>query len=283
MAGHAQLEALGVSARAVERRLAAARLRPLHRGVYLVGHSPPTLHARWMAAVLACGPDALLSHTDAAALWGLRPPGSGDIHVTVPRRSARRHEGIRIHRPRRLDPDDVAGQDGIPCTSWPRTLLDCATTLPPHQLARAVERADDQQLWDTIKLDALLTSHPNHPGARRLRRALAEHRPGTVTDSDLEARFHHLCRQAGIPRPLTNAWLQLRDGRWIRPDARWPDHHLIVEVDGYDVHRRRRTFRSDRVRDADLQELGYVVVRVTEEDLDEPAAVLARLRRLLYT
>lgn len=171
--------------------------------------------------------------------------------------------------------------DAIPTTTWARTLLDLAAVVPPHHLARALERAEDQQLLDVRPLDALLTSHPTRAGTRSLRVALDAHRPDIHTRSDNEALLLHLCREASLPAPLVNSALDLGN-RTVHPDARWPTHRLIVEVDGYQHHRTRTAFGRDRARDADLQELGYRVIRVTDEDLHRrPGDVLARLRRLL--
>lgn len=164
-----------------------------------------------------------------------------------------------------------------------RTLLDLAVVVPENQLLRALERADDQRLLDRRPLDALLAAHPTRAGARRLRAALGEHADQDgLSESELEARFHELCRRAKLPRPRINAWTQLPHGRWIRPDALWPDERLIVEVDSFRHHRSRGRFESDRHRDAELQELGLRVIRTTDRQLRQAADELAaRLQRML--
>lgn len=234
-----------------------------------------------MAAVLACGLGAVLSHRDAAALWGLRPCNRAHIDVAVPSRSTRRHAGIALHRPRTLPVEETTTVDAIPTTTWAWTLLDLAAVVPPHHLARALERAEDQQLLDVRLLDALLSRHPTRAGTRSLRAALQVHRPDVHTKSDNEALLLHLCREAKLPIPLVNSALDLGD-RTVHPDARWPNHRLVVEVDGYQHHRTRTAFRRDRIRDADLQERGYRVIRVSDEDLHRrPGELRARLHRLL--
>jgi predicted transcriptional regulator of viral defense system len=134
-----QLSALGFSARGIEEWVRTKRLIRLHQGVYAVGHDRLTRKGYWLAAVLACGPGARLSHRSAAALWELRQSGGGLIDVTVPSRAGRiRRKGIRIHRSGRLGPHEATERDGIPVTTVARTLLDLADALDLQALRRAV-------------------------------------------------------------------------------------------------------------------------------------------------
>lgn len=151
--------------------------------------------------------------------------------------------------------DDTTVIDAIPCTTWPRTLLDLAAVVPGHRLEQALHRADDQQLLDMRPLLVLLAAHPTRPGTRRLR--LAAYAPGDRPESELEISFHRLCAEAQLPKPHVNRWIALPDGRMIRPDTLWPDHRLVVEVDSPKHHGSRHGLESDRLRDADLLEAGY--------------------------
>jgi predicted transcriptional regulator of viral defense system len=176
--GRAQLLAIGVGARAIERLIATARLHVIHRGAYAVGHDRLTQRGRWMAGVLACGRDALISHNSGIALWELLPTSSLTIHVTVPTRSGRaRRSGIRLHRSTTLYPHDAHRIDGIPVTSLPRTLIDFAEVAPPGQLERVIERADERGLLDMRALDAALERAGRRPGAARVAAGLTAYRP----------------------------------------------------------------------------------------------------------
>lgn len=276
-----QLLAGGLSSDTIDRRVAAGRLHVMHRGVYAVGHRLVSLRGRWMAAVLACGPHAALTHRDAAALTGLRAPSGRLIEVTAP--DARARPGIRAYR-HSLLPDEVTAVEAIPTTTWARTLIDLAAVLAPHQLARALEQAEILRIFDLDVLQALLERHRRRPGTAGLERALAQHRATSGhTRNDLEALLVSLCRQAQLPLPSAlNAWMTLPDGRQIQPDAVWHDHMLIVEVDGFETHGTRTAFEADRIRDAELQILGWRVLRTTWRQLErEPQGFVDRLGRLL--
>lgn len=278
-----QLLSLGLHPSAIDRRVAAGRLHVMHHGVYALGHRVVTLRGRWMAAVLACDQGAVLSHRDAAALLGLRPPSGQLMEVTA--RGAHEREGIHAYR-HALLPDEVTTVDNIPTTTWARTLIDLAAVLPPHQLARALEQAEILRIFDLTELAPLLDRHARRPGVPALKRALQAHHPDThPTRTDLEALLVHLCHQAGLPLPTAlNASFDLSDGQRIEPDAIWHHHKVIVEVDGFETHGTRARFESDRVRDAELQILGWRVLRTTWLQLERtPHEFLDRLRRLLHT
>ena len=155
-----QLGAIGLGPNAIRVRREGGRLHPLHRGVYAVGHTVLTHNGRRMAAVLAVGPTAVLFRRDAAALTGLRPSARAAFEVLVPGLGRRSRPGIEVHCVRALHPDDVTTVDGIPCTSWPRTVLDCADVLPPRAVERLVDAAIELRLYD----ERLLREVPPHHG-----------------------------------------------------------------------------------------------------------------------
>jgi len=280
-----QLLAIGLGSSGIDRRVADGRLHVMYRGVYALGHRVVTLKGRWMAAVLACSSAARLSHRDAGALTGMRPPSGSRYEVTVPGSGGRNLRTIRAYR-NVLQPDEVTVIDAIPTTNWARTLIDLAAILPPHQLAGALKQAEHLRVFDLNQLQPLLDRHMRRPGVPALNRALEEHRPETHrTRNDLEDLLVHLCRQADLPLPTAlNASLYLPGVGRIEPDAIWHHHRVIVEVDGFETHGTRAMFESDRIRDAELQILGWRVLRTTWLQLERaPHEFLDRLRRLLRT
>ncbi len=275
-----QLYALGFSKDTVAGRVATGWLHQLHRGVYALGHRRLSRRGRWMAAVLACGDGAVLSHTDAAALWLIVPRAQlGPVDVTLRTRAGRRRRaGIRVHRPRYLPEDELAMNDAIPSTTPPRTILDLASSFSARRLERAIDEGDRLRLVTANDLIELLRRHRGHPGSKRLRGILARHQIGTtVTRSELEERFLALCRARKLPQPDVN--VPLLD---YVVDFFWRKARLIVEVDGRGAHGTRRAFQADRDRDGRLAVAGYRVLRFTWWDVTRrPAVVADRVRRLL--
>jgi predicted transcriptional regulator of viral defense system len=266
-----QLCALGMSASAVRARATAGRLHRLHRGVYsLVPRKLLTRDGIWLAAVLACGPGAVLSHRSAAALHDLRAYSGRKIDVTVPTRSARKQPGITIHRSTRLAPADVAAVGGIPCTSVARTLFDLAEMTDRRGLERAFDQCDAMQLFDLRAFEDQLARNPTRPGAAVVRAVLDEHYIGsTLTWSELEERFLRLCLERGLPQPEVNCWVILPDGGpAIRGDFVWREQRVIVEVDGRKYHRTRQAFERDRRRDQRTIVAGWRTVRATWRQLE---------------
>jgi hypothetical protein len=263
----AQLHAIGFSDTMIRDRLASGRLHRLYHGVYAVGHAIVPLNGRFLAAVLACGDGAALSHRSAAELWGIRPSAAARIDVTVSRTSGVRTSArIQVHRPRR--PAQTTTRAGIPVTTPGQTLADLATALPRRPLEKAVEMAEVRRLHVAIP--------PNHPGARRLAEAAASALPVT-TDSPLEDAFLALCYAHGIPRPLVQP---IVEGH--RVDFCWPTHRVIAETDGYEHHGTRAAFGRDRAKDAQLTARGWRVVRFTAPQVHEdPASVAAVLRAVV--
>ena len=240
-----------------------------------MGHRRLTLKGRWMAAVLAGGPTAVLSHRAAITLWDLRPSSTGPIDVTVIARS-RSQPGILFHNVRRLHPDDHAVLDGIPVTSVHRTLLDFAEVAKPQQLRLALEAADRLELLDGRKLDALYARIRGRRGTKLLKAAADELRgPAPWTQSELERRFLALIREAGLPEPSCNV---LVGGFLV--DCWWPRARLVVEIDGYRFHKSRKQFEENRLRDTKLQLEGIRVLRVTQPRIErEPGELLSDVRR----
>jgi very-short-patch-repair endonuclease len=277
--GRSQLTGLGLSRRAVEHRLETGRLHPLHRGVYAVGHPLVSQEGRWMAAVLAGGSDAVLSHRSAAALWELRPAVAGRVVITAPR-ALHARPGLELHRGR-LAEDEWTTRRGIPVTTPARTLLDIVGTVPRHQLERAVEEAERQSLTDPLALDALFARYPRRKGIRLLRAVLDSGRPTKLTRSDLEARFLSFIDRHDLPTPAVNARIRAGNRR-LEVDCVWPGPRVAVELDGHAYHSTRAAFERDRERDRLLQAAGWRVVRVTWRQLrDAPEAVARDLRALV--
>lgn len=270
-----QLLAAGVGSSALGRMTASGWLAPVHSGVYLVAAHPRTVHARWMAAVLAGGGDAALSHTSAGALWEIVNELPGRAHVTVSG-GGRRRRGIAFHRARDLDRHRTV-QNRIPVTTPSRTILDLATALSTTRLARAVEKADRHGLLDVTELTRLCEATRGRKGTGRLRSVLAHHHPLPETRSELERRFLRLCDRARLPKPSVNVPVE-----GLEVDCLWPAQRVVIELDGYEFHRGRAAFERDRRRDATLQLAGYRVLRVTHRRLvEDVGSVVAELRTLL--
>lgn len=265
-----QALAAGLSPRALEHRLVTGRFTRLHRGVYLLGpiRAPLTDH---VAALLACGPGAVISHRSAAALFELPVAPRSHLDVTVPARDGRtRRPGIRVHRPSVLPAADVTTRDDLPTTTPTRTVLDLAAHVPERELLRVVEEAERRGLVDRVQLARRLAGIR---GAATLREVLRRFDAPQVTRSEAERRMLDLVRAAALPRPSTNT----RIGRY-EVDLLWQAQRLVVEIDGYAFHGTRAAFERDRRRDVELAEQGYRVLRFTwRQIVGEPEWVIARL------
>jgi hypothetical protein len=247
-----QLRGLGIPAASVRRRKARSRLHRIHHGVYsLVPRELLTRRGHWMAAVLACGPEAVLSHRTAAALHGLRDTARANIEVTVPGRSGRDRPGIDIHHARNLTPADVTVVDTIPCTTVARTLLDLAEVVTPRQLERAFDQSEILELFDLHAIKDQLVRNPTRPGATAVQRVLEEHYIGsTATQNEFEEAFFAVCRRFDLPDPLVNEWVDLQDGEpMIWADFVWRPQRVIVETDGRKVHGTWQARQRDPRRD----------------------------------
>jgi very-short-patch-repair endonuclease len=244
-----QLLHAGLTAEAIKRRVRAGRLHRVHAGVYAVGHRVLTREGRWMAAVLACGPKAVLSHATAAAAWDLRRAGTV-IHVTVPGRGGgKAPRGVRLHRSPTLTPAEITDYRGIPVTRVARTIIDLARIVSEDELERIVDLADEHGLVDFAALRSARSAC--------LKAVLKNYDPAP-TRSEMERRFRRLCKRHGLPLPETNA---LIEGYLV--DFVWRDVRLIVEIDGYKYHRAPRRFERDREQDVNLGGKGWRTLRFT--------------------
>jgi predicted transcriptional regulator of viral defense system len=276
-----QLAELGLSKAAVHKRAARGQHYRVHRRVYsLVPPELLSLRGRYMAAVLASGPGAVLSHRSAAALHQLRPTARARIEVTVPGRNRRRLHGIEIHRSTTLTPADVTVVDGIPVTTVARTLADLAEVLPERGVERALEQAQSLEILDGGALDDQIRRHPRGACLRRLTSSDVIAAP---TESELEELFLELCATAGIPDPERQVYVDPDDGGpMVRADFLWRRQRLIIETDGARFHGTRRSFESDRRRDQRLTVAGWRVIRITWRQITQrPQEVVALLRGLL--
>lgn len=277
-----QLLSVGLTSRQVELRLRRGRLRGLHRGVYILGHLRDGLEPRGaveMAALLACGPGALVSHIHAAALWNLLPDPPPPVHVVLPAgRTPTRRPGIVGHRAADLRPEDAATVEGIAVTSAVRTIADLAGLVAGRELERAVARAERIGLVSDAALKRLLARQRGRPGARLLRAVMLRDGGTALTRSEAEVRFLELVRDTGLAQPEVNVVVH---GYEI--DFYWPEHRTAVEIDGFAYHRSWHRFVADRRRDAQLiSGAGIRVLRFTWQQVaHEPKATLVTLVRTL--
>jgi hypothetical protein len=269
----AQLLRAGVTLAELEHRLGTGALLPVHRGVYRVGHSAPSVEARYLAAVLACGEGALLSGRAAAHLFGLLKGSAPAPEVTT--RTERRVPGVRTRRSRHVDPADAATRRQIPVTTIARTLTDLAGDLPLDALARACHEAGVRYRTTPAHVEAVLARRPNTPGAGKLRHIIRG--DARVTLSKLEKRFLQLLRQEGLALPQTN-----RPAGGRRVDCRWPDLQLTIELDSYQFHHSRHAWEQDRRREREARARGGEFRRYTFGDVfEDRAQMLTELRALL--
>lgn len=266
----AQMIDLGMSAREIEARTASGWLIQRHARVYALGHVPASRRSRFVAAVLALGPDAALSCRAAGAYWAL-VRGSVPTEVTVPTANGRRHrDGIIVHRSP-LPARHVTIDGGLRVTTVLRTLLDLAAVLKPYALARAFEQAQVLHGLDPTLLAAEVVSRRGYRGSARLAEMLDDAVDPAAVRSVLELRFLKLCATHGLPRPQVN----VRIGGWI-PDFFWPEAGLIVETDGQRFHRTAAARRRDALKDEFMRALGLTVIRLRWTDVaDTPEATAA--------
>jgi very-short-patch-repair endonuclease len=265
--------AVGVTDGQIRSRLRKGSLHLEYPGVYRVGHRAPSLEASYMAAVKACGKGALLCGRAAACLLavvtGAAPPP--EVLTTTKRRIA----GIIVHRSRTDLAVDAFKWRGVPVTSPARTIVDIAPALSLNDLARAFHEAGIRYGTTPDAVERVLRRRPTSPGARKLRRVI--HGDVHVSLSALEKRFLRLLRDAGLPLPISN---KIAAGGYV--DCRWPDHKLIVELDGYRYHSSRHAWERDRRRERVARAAGYEFRRYTYGDVFEhPRLMMRELRQLL--
>ena len=269
-----QLVELGLAANTVRARVAAGRLHRIHRGVYAVGRARLDVRGRRMAAVLACGPGAVLSHRTAADALGIAPRATPLIEVSIPTRVRRSRPGITIHRPSDLRPEDVTIIDGIPCTTPARTLIDLAAVVDDPALARSIEATERLRLFDLKAVEEQLARATHRSEAGRLRAALTAYTEPPPTRREFERRAFEVFAEAGLSRPAVNVLVGT-----LEVDFCWPDRRLIVEADSWEFHKTRAAFERDRRRDQLLKAAGWTTIRITSRQLtDSPGDLIAALR-----
>lgn len=270
-----QLLALGFSAKEIKTRIANGRLHQLWRGVYAVGRPRVGRKGYWLAAAFACGPQAVLSHGSASALWRIGEYEPSWVEVSVPCHLRRRRQGIRVRRRTHLDDADVTQREGIPVTSPIRTLIDLAPRLNRAQLERAVNEAANLDLVSPDALRAALDERSGQRGVARLRHVL-DRRTFRLTDSRLEQLFLPLAERAGLSVPQTRLWLN-----GFRVDFYFAELGLVVEADSLRYHRTPAQQARDRLRDQAHMAAGLTPLRFTHEQIRyEPEYVVAVLTRV---
>lgn len=274
-----QLLAAGCSPAQVRTRVERGEWQRRFRSVYILGDPSLIPLSIESAALLSFGPDAVLSHRTAAALWGLADAGCGPINISIPRSRVRRRPGVRAHLIHTLDATDVRLHDGLRTTSPARSVVEFATDASSSELEHACGEAVARRLMNEAHLTAALDRAPqNHPGAARIRQRLHID-PDLLlhTQSVAERIAYPLIMDAGLPRPHLN---QLVEGLTV--DLHWPAHKLIVEIDGFQYHSSRHAFERDRRRDQILTAAGYTVIRITWHQLTiQPYRVIAVIAQAL--
>jgi very-short-patch-repair endonuclease len=275
----AQLAELGLGPRGTQHRAAAGRLHRVYRAVYAL--MPPDLlsrEGRFIAAVLACGPGAVLSHRSAAALHDLRRTDRARLEVTVPGHGVARRRGLDVHRSCTLTAADTTLVNGVRATTVARTLFDLSDVISGRDVERSYEQAAVMEILDVGALQAQCERNPGRRGVTVLGALVRAHRAATPTWSELEERYLGLIRAARLSEPEVNAWVDPADGEQpLRVDFLWRGSSLIVETDGHASHRTRQAFERDRRRDQRLTLAGWRVVRVTWRQLVEDPAGTTRL------
>jgi very-short-patch-repair endonuclease len=276
-----QLLSLGLGSGAIGRRLRAGRLHQVHPGVYAVGHRLIPREGRWMAAVLASGPGAVLSHWSAAHLWMIRPNSRSRIDVTVGHRS-RSSRPIRRHVSH-VPEDERTVEEGIPVTTVPRTILDLAATEDADMVENLLRESESLRLYHRHSHTDHHGRYPGKRGTRKVQAALdrLKEDPAGTKRSPLEERFAPFLRRHRLPLPRFNDWIEV-GGKRYKVDCHWPGLRQIVELDGWEGHSSRTAFREDRARDRRLTTAGFTITHLTWNQLDdEPDEIAADLRVLL--
>ena len=269
----------GLGDGAITHAAAVGRLQPVFRGAYAVGHAHIGEPGRLMAAVLACGEGAIISHRSAGALLELLDVGPRVIDVIAPPSRGRAIDGIHLHRVRPPRLEETGAVDGIPCTSPARTLVDLAGVVGDWTLRSAFERAAARRMLDIAAIERSLG--PGRRGAKSLRALIGQWRaaaPLTKTrgrlESPLEAKVLPLLAGRNLPAPLLNAPVEIASGR-IEVDFLWPGHRFAVEADSRDFHATHVAFERDRWRDRELMRAGYSVLRVTSREAEHEGEAVA--------
>lgn len=256
-----QLRGVGYTPQAIHHRIRTGRLYPLHRGVYVVGRPQVTDHGRWMAAILACGANAVLSHSSAAALWRIGPEKRRLVELSLPSLSRRCRPGLQIHQRPLLQDRDTTTEHGIPATTPIQTLIDLSPRLDRRGIERAINEADRYDLVHPPELRRALNERAGEPGVAMLRQIL-DRRTFRLTKEELERRFLPLAAKVSLPTPLTGQFVNE-----FEVDFYWPDLGLIVETDGLRYHRTPAEQARDRLRDQAHTAAGLTQLRFTHEQV----------------
>jgi very-short-patch-repair endonuclease len=280
---HAQLLRLGFSSGKIGRSSKALRIHRIHRGVYALGHAVLSDRARCLAAAMASGRGAVVSHQAAGWLWGLQIDCPKTIDVTVPQRGGKR-DGITLHHSSTLVAEEHGKFGPIPATALPRTLLDLAATTSPRVTGSAIDRAERRGVLDLAEIDVMLRRRHGHRGAARLRNALEIYREPGFYRARSERLFRGLVKKAGLRQPKVNTWV----GKF-EIDAYWEEERFAVEVDGWEMHRTRKAFENDRLRQEEMKLAGIDVVPISARRIEQRpdevgrhlALLLQRRRRAL--
>lgn len=270
---HQQLVGLECGRHVIAHWVGRGRLHVVFHGVYSVvrGELPPL--ALEQAALLACGEHAFLSHDTAAFIWGLRKWHPVDVEVSVVGRYRASSKGIRVHRLGQIDKRDIRHHEGVWVSSPERAVLEIAAGLSPREVGAAIDEGLARDVLDRRKLADVLARHRGRRGAGQLAAVLAGGGGRVITRSHAEKAFLKLIRDAGLPRPEVNQPV----GRW-EADFMWPEHRLVVEIDGYGFHSGPRAFHRDHEKDLAFRDAGLDVMRFTRDHVvDQPPQVLARV------
>jgi hypothetical protein len=279
-----QMRHLGLSEDRIDGWVREGRIHRVVRGVYVLGHAAISERGRIRAAVLACGPSAIVSHRSAAYLLGIGERSPRVVDLITPRQEGRRIDGIKAHRVPRPAPSELVRVDGIPCTGAARTIVDLAGTYGEEEMRETVERAAGAKLLDLAAIDAILEIGPRRRGAPCLRRVIEDWRPvaqnANFEDarSLFEVRLLPLIATAGLPMPRVNAPVRTAE-RILEVDLLWPEERFVLEADSRRHHAIEVAFERDHRRDRELLAANYGFLRVTWREAErEPEAVLAALR-----
>jgi very-short-patch-repair endonuclease len=266
-----QLTLLGFGKNGIQDRIDPGMLVPLHAGVYAVGHTKLTRNGYFLAAILAYGPRAVLSHRSAGVIWDLLTSRQIKVDVTTHVSGQRHTRRIKAHRTRHLHEEDWTIKDGIPVTSVARTILDLAAILGPARLLDVIDEAVRAELFDLHALERAMARTPQRRGVKKLQAVLADYRGAPDLRSKLERHFRHRLRAiSGLPEPLYNV-----EVAGYRADVYVPYYKLVIELDSRHFHLTPRAFESDAVRDTARLKQHIRTLRVTDKRFyAEPDAVI---------
>jgi very-short-patch-repair endonuclease len=273
----AELREAGLTPSKIKTRVARGELARRFPRVYVDGDPELIPWCPEAAALMSVGGEAALGFGTGVALWEMTAHRSRNVDIVVTRK-VRPRSGVAIHRVNRLDSSDIRTRLGLRVTSPGRSLIDFASVASLAELEEAIAIGMQKGLVSEPELDRALDRVPsNHPGAGAVRALLARDGGAVLTRSAGERRLRALLRQAGLPQPISNEFLH-----GFEVDLYWPEYRLVVELDSYSFHSRRRTFERDRRKDQVLETRGIRVIRITGAQLKyEPYAVIALLAQLL--